>query len=91
MTITLEIPAERESVLGVKAELFGLALPEYVYSLCEADTDDYYSLSVEEIAVVQQELAEIEAGDRGISLEDFDKEMQAKMKQRERQPDSVAA
>ena len=85
MTITLEIPAEMETVLGAKAKLFGLALPEYVFSLCETATDDYYSLSVDEIAGVQEALADIEAGDKGISLEDFDKEMQAKMEQRKRQ------
>ena len=91
MTVTLEIPAEMQSVLQAKADLFGLALPDYVFSLCETATDDCYSLSVEEIAGVQEALADIEAGDKGISLEDFDKEMQAKMEQRKSQRMKVAA
>jgi len=82
MTVTLEIPAEIEPVLSAKTKLFGLALPEYVFSLCETAADDYYSLSVEEIASAQEALADIEGGDKGISLEDFDKEMQLKMEQR---------
>lgn len=40
MTVTSDIPAEMESVLSAKAELFGLALPDYVFSLCEADIED---------------------------------------------------
>ena len=91
MTVTLEIPAEMESVLSAKAELFGLALPAYVFSLCEADADENYSLTVEEIASVQQGLAEIKAGDKGISLEDFDKEMTAKMEHLKQHPVKIAA
>ena len=77
MTVTLEIPAEIESVLSAKAELFGLALPEYIFSLCEMATDDEYSLSVEEIASVQQGLAEIESDEPGMLLEDYRAEVMA--------------
>ncbi len=79
MTVTLEIPPEMEAVLSAKAKLFGLSLSDYLFSLLEADTDDDYSLSVEEIASVQQGLADIEAGDKGISLEEFKAEMEAKI------------
>ena len=71
MTIALEIPAEMESVLSAKAKLFGLALPEYIFSLCEAAADDSYSLSLEEISTVQERIAGREAGNEGILLEDW--------------------
>ncbi len=79
MTVTLNIPPEMEAVLSAKAELFGLSLPDYLFSLLETETDDHYSLSVEEIASVQQGLAELEAGDKGISLEEFKAEMEAEI------------
>ena len=88
MTVTLEIPAEIESVLSAKAELFGLALPEYIFSLCEAAADDYYSLSLEEISTVQERIADREAGDKGILLEDWRTEVLAK---REARADHLAA
>ena len=91
MTITLEIPAETESILSAKAALFGLALPDYVFSLCRAAADDYYSLSVEEIAGVQKALEDIEAGDRGISLEELDEKMKANSERRKQKAAEVTA
>jgi hypothetical protein len=78
MTITLEIPAEMELVLGAKAERFGLALPEYIFSLCEVAADDDYSLSLEEISIVQERITDREAGNKGILLEDWWAEVLAK-------------
>lgn len=83
MTVTLDIPPEMEAVLSAKANIFGLPLSDYLFSLLEADTDEDYSLSVEEIAGVQQGLAGIEAGDKGISLEEFKAEMEARIALRE--------
>lgn len=91
MTVTLQIPPDMEAILSRKAELFGLSLPEYLFSLAEADTDDDYSLSPEDIESVQQGLAEIAAGDRGISLEEMRAEMMATLEQRKKQPDIEAA
>lgn len=82
MTVTLEISTEIEAVLSAKAELFGLALPDYVFSLCEAAADDYYSLSLEEISTVQERIADREAGNEGILLEDLRIEVLAKREAR---------
>ena len=91
MTVTLEIPAEMEQVLSAKAKLFGLALPDYLFSVLEANTDDESSLTVEEIASVQEGLAELHAGDNGMLLEDFRAEMTAKMERMKQQTQEVAA
>lgn len=91
MTITLEIPPKIESVLSAKAKLFGSALPDYLYPLLETNTDDYSSLSVGEISSVQAGLAEIEAGDKGILLEEFKEEMAERRAQRSQQRVEVAA
>ncbi len=91
MTVTLELPPDMEAVLTAKAELFGLALPDYLFSVLEADTDDEYSLTVEEIASVQEGLAELHAGDKGILLEDFHAEMMTKMERLKQQKMEVAA
>ena len=90
MTVTLTIPPEMEAVLSAKAELFGLSLPDYLFSLLQTDIDDYYSLSVEEVASVQQGLADVKAGDKGISLEEFKAEMDAKIALREQKVEVAA-
>jgi len=75
-----------ESVLIAKADSHGLALPEYLFSLCEADGDEDYSLSAEDIESIQQGLDEFHAGDKGISLEEFHAGMMttiARLKQQE--------
>lgn len=86
MTVMLDIPPDMEAILSRKAELFGLSLPEYLFSLAEADTDDDYSLSPEDIESIQQGIADLAAGDRGISLEEFHAEMMATLEQRLKQP-----
>ena len=91
MTITLKIPAEMEVVLSAKADLFGLTLPDYIFSLCEAAADNCYSLSAEEIAGVQKALADIETGDKGISLDELDERMKANSERRKQQTVEVAA
>lgn len=91
MTVTLTIPPEMEAVLSAKAELFGLSLPNYLFSLLETETDHYYSLSVEEIAGVQQGLAELQAGDKGMLLEDYRAEAMAKRAARKQQQEAQAA
>ena len=82
MTVTVTLPPEIEAVLAKKAELHGLALPDYLFSLAEADADDYYSLSVEEIVSIKQGLAELKAGDHGMLLGDFHAEMMARRAER---------
>ena len=91
MTVTLELPPNMEVVLSAKAKLFGLALPDYLFSVLEAETDTEYSLTAEEIASVQKGLAELHAGGKGIPLEDFRAEMTAKMERMKQQPQEVAA
>lgn len=82
MTVTLELPPGMEAVLSAKAALFGLTLPDYLLSVLEADTDDDDSLTAEEIASVQTALADTEAGDKGILLEDYWAEVMAKREAR---------
>lgn len=90
MTVTLTISPEMEAVLSAKAELFGLSLPGYLFSLLQTDIDDHYSLSVEEIASVQQGLAELQAGDKGMLLEDYRAEAMAKREARRQQQTAEA-
>ena len=91
MTVTLEIPAELEKVLSAKANLFGLALPDYLFSVLEANTDDEYSLTVKEIASVQEALADRKMGNKGISLEELDERMKVNKERRNQQTVEVAA
>lgn len=81
MTVTLEIPPDMEAILSVKAELYDLTLPDYLFSLLEADMHEGHSMTVEEIAVVKR-LAEAETGDKGILLEDYWAEVMAKREAR---------
>ena len=86
MTVTLEIPPEMEAQLCERAAKRGQSVTDYLMTL--AESEDYFdiSLSEEEIASVEQGLAELHAGEKGISLEEFDAEMKAtiaRLKQKE--------
>jgi hypothetical protein len=92
MTVTLELPPDMEAALSAKAELYDLTLSDYLFSLLEADMDEGYSMTVEEIAIVKERLAEVEAGDKGILLEDYWAEVMAKREVRSGQqaPQQIA-
>lgn len=77
MTVTLELPPEMEVQLSERAAIFGQALPDYLLTLAEADIQGGYELSEEEITIINEGLAELHAGDKGISLEEFHAEMMA--------------
>lgn len=75
MTVILELPPDAEVVLRERAAKHGQSITDYLLMLAEFDGELDFSLSEEEISSVQEGLAEIEAGDKGISLEEFDRNM----------------
>lgn len=77
MTVTLELPPDTEAGLRERAAKRGQSVTDYLLTLAEFGDDLDLSLSEEEISSVQEGLAEIEAGDKGVSLEEFHTEMMA--------------
>ncbi len=75
MTVTLELPPDTEAGLRERAAKRGQSVTDYLLTLAEFGDDLDLSLSEEEISSVQEGLAEIEAGDNGVSLEEFDRHM----------------
>jgi len=75
MTVTLEIPAEMEEQLCERAARRGQSVTDYLMSL--AESEDYFTIydwedeadHQEAIAVIEQGLAELHAGDKGMLLE----------------------
>ncbi len=85
MTVTLNIPSDMEPLLQEKAAQRGQAIPDYLLTLTEAALyEDWQSAEEreEEIAIIEQGLAELHAGDRGILLEDYRAEVMAKREAR---------
>lgn len=86
MTLTLDMPPDTEAVLREKAARRGQALPDYLLTLAEADvfeesdmTDAEDQADFEEAAAASREaLADFDAGDRGMLLEDYRAEMEAR-------------
>lgn len=89
MIVTLDIPPDLEPLLQEKATQRGQALPDYLLSLAEADLyDDDWQTDEdreEEIAIIQQGLADLRAGDKGMLLEDYRAEVMAKREARKQQ------
>ena len=77
MTVILEMPPASEANLREKAAKYGQSVTDYLLTLSEFEDDLDLSLSEEEILSVQQGIAEIEAGDKGVSLEEFGEHMRA--------------
>lgn len=77
MTVTLELPPDTEAGLCERAAKHGQSVTDYLLMLAEYDGELDFSLSEEEISSVQEGLAEIEAGDKGVSMKEFHTEMMA--------------
>lgn len=90
MTVTLELSPNAESDLRDRAARRGQSVADYLLTLAEAADYADLSLSEEEVAVVEQGLAELHAGDKGISQEEFHAEMLATLA-RLKQNEKVAA
>ena len=75
MTVTLELSPDAEAGLRSRAARRGQSLTDYLLTL--AEWEDYADLSVsdEEAGVIEQGLAELAGGDKGISQEEFDSQM----------------
>ena len=94
MTVSLDIPPALEPLLQENATLRGQALPDYILSLAEAGLhagielyDDDWQTGEdreEEVAIVQERMADRVAGDKGILLEDYRAEVMAKREARKR-------
>jgi len=84
MTVTLEIPPEMEAQLCERATKRGQSVTDYLMTLAESE-DYFYIYDWEDeadhqdaIAVIEQRLADVEAGEKGILLEDYYAEVMAK-------------
>jgi len=91
MTVTLEIPIEVESAIRARAEQYDLPLSDYFISLYKADVEEDYSLSPQEIIIIQQGLEELRAGNKGILLEDLRFEVNAEHLRKKQQGSVVRA
>lgn len=86
MNVTLDIPPDTEARLREKATRHGQALPDYLLTLAESDvfeerdrTDAEDQADFEEAtAAIREALADFDAGDRGILLEDYRAQIRAK-------------
>lgn len=75
MTVTLKLSPEAETDLRERAEKRGQPVANYLLTLDEWQDYSDLSLSEETIAVVEEGLADLHAGDKGISMEEFRAEM----------------
>ncbi|MDQ2800964.1 MAG: hypothetical protein M3Y13_15130 [Armatimonadota bacterium] len=94
MTVTLNIPSDMEPLLQQKAAQRGQTVPDYLLALTEAALyEDWQSAEdrEEEIAIIEQGLAELHAGDRGMLLEDYRAEVMAKRAERKQRQNIQAA
>ncbi len=91
MTLTLELSPDAEADLRERAEKRGQSVADYLLALAEwADYADF-SLSEETIAVIEEGIAEFRAGDRGISMEEFQADMMVTLVHLTSQKSEVAA
>lgn len=77
MTVILEMPPASEANLRERAAKYGQSVTDYLLTLAEWEPDLDLSLSAEEVDIIEEGIAEFEAGDRGVSLEEFDEHMRA--------------
>ena len=75
MTLTLELSPDAEADLRERAEKRGQSVADYLLTLAEWQDYEDSSLSEETIAVIEEGLADLHAGDKGISMEEFQAEM----------------
>jgi len=75
MTVTLKLSPEAEADLRARAEKRGQSVADYLLTLDEWQDYADLSLSEETIAVIEEGLADLHAGDRGLSMEEFRAEM----------------
>jgi len=75
MTVTLDIPPALEPLLQERAARRGQSVADYLLTLAEwADYADF-ALSEETIAIIEEGVADFRAGDRGISMDEFQAEI----------------
>ncbi len=97
MTVTLEIPPDMEAQLCDRAAKRGQTVTDYLMTL--AESEDYFYIydwedeadHQEEIAIIEQRLADVEAGDKGIMLEEYSALVMAKRATRPEQREVKAA
>ena len=75
MTLTLELSPDAEADLRERAERRGQSVADYLLTLAEWQDSEDWSLSEETIAVIEEGLADLHAGDKGMSMEEFQAEM----------------
>lgn len=75
MTITLELSPDAETSLRERAAKRGQSIVDYLLTLAEWEDYTGLSLSEETIAVIEEGLTDLHAGDKGISMEEFHAEM----------------
>jgi len=75
MTVILDVPPALEPLLQERAARRGQSVADYLLTLAEWDDFADFSLSEETIAVIEEGVADFRAGDRGVSMEEFQAEM----------------
>lgn len=91
MTVTLDISPDTEAQLREKAARHGQDLPDYFLMLAEADVEEDTDLTdinaqidlVETVIAVRAALADLDAGEKGMLLEDYRAEVEAKRRLRD--------
>ena len=91
MTLTLELAPDAEQQLNERAARRGQSVADYLLTLAEAEDYNDTSLSEEEIVIINEGLAELHAGDKGVSLEEFHAGMMTTIAQLKSQKLEVAA
>ena len=81
MTITLELPPDLEADLSERAAQRGQAITDYFLTLAEEDLYGMAEMSAEEqeevAAILEEELAGVHSGDKGMLLEEYRAEVMA--------------
>lgn len=91
MTLTLELPLDVETRLQELSSLHGQPPAEYALHLLDDWLrEDEQDLS-ESVAALRQGLADLEAGDRGVLLEDYRTQLEAEYQRQDEASVSLAA
>lgn len=95
MTVTLELPPDMEAELSERAAQRGQAITDYFLTLAEEDLHGMTGMSAEEqeevAAILEEELAGVHSGDKGMLLEDYRAEVMARYQLSTAQASQAAA
>ncbi len=90
MTVTLELSPDAEAGLRDRAALRGQSITDYLLTLAVSEDYADTSLSEEEAVVINEGLAELAAGDKGISQDEFHSHMMNTLSRLQRQKTGIS-